>query len=350
MSRIAQSLFVVVGLALACPAPRASAQFEASAHFPDEYQQGMVEATVRVHVRVKKGWQRGTAVCIATNRKYAYLLSCAHLVEGAKEMHFEVFTRKSYPKAYRYYKPAWRAWWNTKDDIALIRAPIYVPKKINLCPHGTMLSPDVPLLSVGCGRGAPPVCQVAKLIGLDEAGDYAFDRGSIFGRSGSAVVTRQHGVIGIHITGRPGVSYAVHYSKIHAFLASNGFRKLIPAKPLAWEMTDDERAVLTLLNEARAEKKLPPLAPDPVLFEAARIHATNMIRQDQMTRPIYSAAWSAFHHEGLIQPKRAQEAWMALPVTRDNVLNQSFRAVGVGLGRSTRGKSYYSLVFSASRR
>jgi hypothetical protein len=343
---------VVAVLSLACLAPAAPAQVERSRHFPLEYQQGMIEATVRVHVRTPRAWYQGTAVCIGSDEKYCYLLSNAHVFKDGKEAHFEVFTRKTYPKAWRKYQPAWVTWWNVNNDIVAIRAAIHVPRQIRLCPRGTIVAPGTPALVVGCGLGAAPVCQVARVTGLADNGDYVYDRGSIGGRSGAAVVTREHGLIGINTGGREGESYAVHYWKIHGLLASSplGWGKLIPAQSVEWQMTADEKAVLALLNEARADKKLPPLAPDPLLFEAARAHSANMARQDQLTKLVYPAPWSTFHHEGPIQPKLAQQGWAASPVTRDNMLNQDFGSVGVGLDGSARGKSYYTLVFSTAKR
>jgi hypothetical protein len=343
---------VVAALYLGCFAPPAAAQVERSEHFPLEYQQGVIEATVRVHVRTPDAWYMGTAVCIGNDAKYSYLLSCAHLFKNAKEAHFEVFTMKTYPEAWRRYSPAWVTWWNVSDDIVVIRAAIYVPRQIRICPRGTIVAPGTPALVVGCGLGAPPVCLVGTVTGLADNGDYIYDRGSIGGRSGAAVVTREHGLIGINTGGRQDESYAVHYSKIHGLLASSplGWGKLIPPRSLKWEMTADEKAVLALVNEARAEKELPPLVPDPVLVEAARAHSASMARQDRMTTLVYPAPWNGFHHDGPIQPRLAQQGWVALPVTRDNILNQGFRAVGVGLGRSARGQSYYTLVFATAKR
>jgi hypothetical protein len=342
---------VVAVLSLACLAPAVYAQVERSEHFPLEYQQGMIEATVRVHVRTRGAWSQGTAVCIGHDRKYSYLLSSAHIFKGAKgEAHFEVFTTKTYPRPWRTYRPAWVTWWNVHNDIVVIRAAINVPRQIHIYPRGTIVAPGTPVLVVGCGLGAAPVCQVAKVTGLADNGDYVYDRGSIGGRSGAAVVSREHGLIGINQGGRTDVSYAVHYSKIHRLLAASplGWGKLIPAKSHRWELSADEKAVLALVNQARAEKNLRPLAADPVLVEAARAHAASTARQDRFTTPVYPAPWNGNFHEGQVQPKLALEGWLALPPTRDNILNKDFRAVGVGLGRSAQGKSYYTLMFSTA--
>jgi hypothetical protein len=342
---------VVAALCLACLASAAPAQFERSAHFPLKYQQGMMEATVRVTVRKPDAWYTGTAVCIGSDEKYSYLLSNAHVFQNGLEAHFEVFTAKAYPKAWRKYKPAWVTWWNINNDIVAIRAAIRVPQQIRICPRGTIVAPGTPVLVVGCGLGAPPVCQVGKVTGLADNGDYAYDRGSIGGRSGSPMVTREHGLIGINTGGREGESYAVHYSKIHRLLASSplGWGKLIPSQSLDWKMTAYEKALLQLANEARSENKLLPLESDPVLFEAARCHAAAWARHERLTGLVYpGAAWNGF--ERAIKPKAAHDEWMASLLCRGQLLNPSSRAIGVGLGRSSSGLNYYVQMFSTSKR
>jgi hypothetical protein len=221
-------LWLTGSLFLGAPSA-ARAQIQRSSHFTVEYQQGMMEAVVRLSVRKADGWYYGTGVSIGYAKKYNYLLTCAHVVEGAKEIHFDVFSRKTYPNPYRTYKKArWSAWWNTKEDIAVIRAAIYVPKKIRVCRKGTQVQQEGAVLSVGCGLGAPPVCQVGFLAGLDDAGAHVFNRGNIGGRSGSALVTRRDGLIGIVTGGWEDKSRAVHHDQIHGLLERNKLGWLIP--------------------------------------------------------------------------------------------------------------------------
>src|SRR5205807_3645411 len=46
--------------------------------------------------------------------------------------------------------------------------------------------------------------------------------------------------------------------------------------------TDDEKTLLDLTNAERAKEKLPPLAPNALLFQAARAHSANMAKKGEM--------------------------------------------------------------------
>src|SRR5437868_14246170 len=52
------------------------------------------------------------------------------------------------------------------------------------------------------------------------------------------------------------------------------------APPL--KLSDDEKTLLDLTNAERAKEKLPPLAPNPLLFRAARAHSANMAKKGEM--------------------------------------------------------------------
>jgi hypothetical protein len=135
-------------------------------------------------------------------------------------MTFEVFTPNSYPNPARVYKNAvWRSWRSGEDDsdIGLIQARIWVPVKMKLAKNADGLDIGDPLLSIGCGIGAPPCCQIGPYAGLDDSGDYTVAFGSIGGRSGGPLFGPQ-GLIGILSRGRNDETMFVSHDKIVRFL------------------------------------------------------------------------------------------------------------------------------------
>src|SRR4051794_29532939 len=48
------------------------------------------------------------------------------------------------------------------------------------------------------------------------------------------------------------------------------------------KLSEDEKAILKLLNDEREKEKLPPLKPNAILFKVARAHSANMAKQEKM--------------------------------------------------------------------
>jgi uncharacterized protein YkwD len=126
-----------------------------------------------------------------------------------------------------------------------------------------------------------------------------------------------------------------------------------------------EKALLELLNKARAEKKLPPLRANPVLTKVARAHSANMAKQGKMSHELdgknpakrvleagydyrsvgENVAWS--ERDGPVADVHA--GWMKSKVHRDNILAAKFQEVGIGLAHSAKGEVYITQVFGTPR-
>jgi hypothetical protein len=222
-------LSVLALLWLALPA---RAQIEVSRHFGEDVQRRAFETIVRINVDHGNYAVQGSGVCIRSANGKSYILTCAHVlkdVEKAKGTVIEVFTRDSYPNPSKTYRTSgYRYWRNHKTDLALIVAKIDVPSSVKLCRKTTKVPVGTPVLAVGCGAGAPPVCQVGRVKGQDSDKDFVMDRGAIGGRSGGALVSAS-GLIGILARrSDDGETFAVNCWKIHQFLRSSGHSWLIP--------------------------------------------------------------------------------------------------------------------------
>ncbi len=218
-------------LALLCAATSAQGQVEPSRHFSEAYQRKALEAVVRIRIRHAHGARQGSGVSVRYADGESYILTCAHLlkdVESSEQVVIEVFTRASYPNPAHTYRARKVRWWrDRKADLALIVAPVFTAASVKICRPGTRVVVGTRVLGVGCGLGAPPVCQVGAVTGRDRLKDYVIGRGGIGGRSGGAVLSAG-GLIGIHVRGANDRTVAVNYGKIHRFLRSTGHDWLLP--------------------------------------------------------------------------------------------------------------------------
>jgi uncharacterized protein YkwD len=112
---------------------------------------------------------------------------------------------------------------------------------------------------------------------------------------------------------------------------------------------DAERQLLDMANAERARAGLAPLKIDDGLVRAARAHAAEMAAQNQLSHqfsgepslPQRLAASSPLHIESTGEnvamagnPDQAQQALMASPPHRDNLLSPNFNVAGFGVFRS----------------
>ena len=125
-----------------------------------------------------------------------------------------------------------------------------------------------------------------------------------------------------------------------------------PAPPLA----DFERAVEDAVNEARRERRLPPLTHDPTLSEIARRHSCDMAERGffEHTAPdgasmaerlkqggirYLAAAENLARIEGRDPMDRAVSGWLKSSGHRENMLSPRFTTTGVGACR--KGRAIY---------
>src|SRR5262249_35730789 len=126
------------------------------------------------------------------------------------------------------------------------------------------------------------------------------------------------------------------------------------------KLSDDEQKILDLTNEARAEKKLPPLKPDEKLFEAARAHSANMAKQQKMEHvldgknPADSVKETGYKIASLGENvawstgepiKKIFQMWMDSEHHRDNILKPEYEEIGIGIAANDKGETYYTQVF-----
>jgi len=124
-----------------------------------------------------------------------------------------------------------------------------------------------------------------------------------------------------------------------------------PGEQVHVDPSAPERALLDMLNAARASERLPPLEADPLLAQLAREHARAMRRSQRLEHDLGdgSPRWrleaggvhAATAGENLARAPtltRAHRAIWTSPSHRANLLNPHFDGVGIGVARSTSGE------------
>ncbi|MFB7596366.1 CAP domain-containing protein [Streptomyces sp. NPDC056160] len=119
--------------------------------------------------------------------------------------------------------------------------------------------------------------------------------------------------------------------------------------------------VLELVNAQRAQAGCSALTANPTLAEAAQAHSEDMAAHqnmshtgsdgsapgDRITRAGY--VWSTYGENvayGYSTPEKVMAAWMASPGHKANILNCSFKEIGVGLAQPG---AYWTQDFATSR-
>jgi uncharacterized protein YkwD len=135
-----------------------------------------------------------------------------------------------------------------------------------------------------------------------------------------------------------------------------------------FELTDREKEMLKLINEARAAAKVLPVRPHPTLFRIAREHSAQMAKQGKLTGVIdgktlqqrVKAAGYVFHkvsHKltrvdtsggGEVSLPNLVKEWAAAKTARDYVLGRSFLEVGLGVTDGPNGV-YFTALFALPR-
>jgi uncharacterized protein YkwD len=126
---------------------------------------------------------------------------------------------------------------------------------------------------------------------------------------------------------------------------------VVPPTPLASSgaaLDSSERAVVQLINAYRARNGAPALAVGPALSRAAQAHSADMARRGYfdhgawVTRLRRFGVRAPYVGENIasgtrpLSPAGIVRMWIQSPPHRENLLDRSFRRVGVGLaGGST---------------
>ena len=107
---------------------------------------------------------------------------------------------------------------------------------------------------------------------------------------------------------------------------------------------DKAKEVLDIVNEERSKEGLEPLIMDPELFETAQKRAAELAVIFSHTRPNRESCFTIFPNKGKAQgeniaagdfglqetPQDVMEGWMNSDGHRANILNSSFKYIGVG--------------------
>ncbi len=128
----------------------------------------------------------------------------------------------------------------------------------------------------------------------------------------------------------------------------------------------EERRIFRMQNRARISSGLEPLCVDPILTEAARGHAADMIARNYFGHGLVGARLSSYGYNWLTygeniaggsgargKPKPILGQWMKSSHHRANILNGGFRQIGVGTAkgdyRGVGGYTMYTVDFGRRR-
>jgi uncharacterized protein YkwD len=125
-----------------------------------------------------------------------------------------------------------------------------------------------------------------------------------------------------------------------------------------------EQKLVELTNSERKKAKLPPLAPNPVLFAVARAHTANMASQGKrehvldgkdVLKRLDDAGYDwASARENIATSKKStldevMQAFMKSKGHRANILLPKLKEIGVGIVDDGKGVVYYTQVFAVMR-
>jgi uncharacterized protein YkwD len=145
--------------------------------------------------------------------------------------------------------------------------------------------------------------------------------------------------------------------------------KLISSvKPAASEIPDLEKMVVSLINQKRAEKGLPPLVWSDDVAKIARLHSENMVKFNFFSHmgmdgkmvngradSLGITKWTAMgeniaYNRGFRNPiETAVEKWLLSPTHRDNLLNDGWKETAVGIAVTDDGTYFFTQVFIKRR-
>jgi uncharacterized protein YkwD len=132
----------------------------------------------------------------------------------------------------------------------------------------------------------------------------------------------------------------------------------------AKEPTKAEQELVKLTNQARAKEKKPALKVNELLMKAARQHAENMAKQNQMSHILDGKDASnrikelGYDYGAVAENIAAGERYTAAEVVgkwmnseghRSNILGDQYTEIGVAQFRTRAGVVYFVQVFAAPR-
>jgi S1-C subfamily serine protease len=207
-----------------------------SKDFSKDAQTVALRATVKV-VNLTKN-REASAVIIKQEAKFVYFLTAAHAARVGDKLEIHTFTAESYPNPAEKYKSAEVLASDKERDIAVIRllTTDTMPGVLPLCPVKKVPDDkDFPGLSIGCGGGKAPLCQietVRRKVKAQRPGEkdttlvWEIAEAPANGRSGGPLVDQRGLVIGVASGANDGQGYYVHIDEIHRFMKKNRLERL----------------------------------------------------------------------------------------------------------------------------
>lgn len=121
-----------------------------------------------------------------------------------------------------------------------------------------------------------------------------------------------------------------------------------------WKYKDPERSFARKMNGARANQGLGKLSLDPELSKAARVHTNEMIRKDELHHTSSDDLRSRVTNWIVLgenvgvggSVRSLHKAFMNSPAHRDNIMNITYRHVGIGV-RNANGRMWVTVIFEA---
>jgi uncharacterized protein YkwD len=138
-----------------------------------------------------------------------------------------------------------------------------------------------------------------------------------------------------------------------------------PKDPKKVELSEVEQAILDATNKEREKEKLPPLKPNKTLCEVARAHSANMAKQGKMEHeldgknPADRVKAAGYIHAHMAEniavsdgekPEGIVKAWMDSKEHKENILNEKYTEIGIGIGKNDKGETYYTQEFGTPKR
>jgi uncharacterized protein YkwD len=143
------------------------------------------------------------------------------------------------------------------------------------------------------------------------------------------------------------------------------FQALAADKDEKPKLSKSEETILRLTNELRAKEKLPPLAHNALLREAAQKHSENMAKQGKLDHVLddknpadrvdATGYKKTFVGENIasgqrLTPAKAFDLWVDSPPHKKNILGDKFDEIGIGIATDDKGGIYYTQVFGSTKK
>ena len=131
-----------------------------------------------------------------------------------------------------------------------------------------------------------------------------------------------------------------------------------------FELTKAEQQVIDLTNAERKKENLPPLKVSLILSKVARDYSAKMAKQQKLDHYLdgtkvgerVKAGGYKYSYigenlaAGDVPVPQIVEGWMKSKLHRENILNDKYTEIGVGIALDNRGDAWYTQVFGLPKK